>query len=96
MYLWTIFYSWAGTVWKSVRKVLNPMFNLTIVHSFISIFNEKSQIFVQELSQEVGRPAFDFLSYAGVSTLDAICGKNLRMALFTGYGEKLNLIKKKE
>lgn len=63
----------AGAKWKPLRKLLNPIFNLRTLQSFIPIFNEKTEIFVKDLMNEVGKPAFNILPHAADCTLDGIC-----------------------
>ncbi|XP_031632678.1 uncharacterized protein LOC116346652 [Contarinia nasturtii] len=63
----------SGAKWKPVRKLLNPMFNLKTLQSFIPIFNEKTKYLVKELEKEVGKSAFDIMTYAEDCTLDEIC-----------------------
>ncbi|XP_031632667.1 cytochrome P450 4C1-like isoform X2 [Contarinia nasturtii] len=59
--------------WKPLRKLLNPMFNLKTLKSFIPVFNVKSRIMLKELRDEVGRPEFNLLHYTSACSLDSIC-----------------------
>ncbi|XP_055297855.1 cytochrome P450 4C1-like [Sitodiplosis mosellana] len=68
-----IFTEQSGALWKPSRKLLNPMFNLKTLQSFIPIFNQKTRRLVKELEEMVGKPAFDIGPSMNTCTLDAIC-----------------------
>lgn len=67
-------------VWKPQRKLLNPTFNNKILQSFIPIFNEKSQIFVDVLAQKVGNQAFDISKQVFACTLEMICCESIKIS----------------
>lgn len=56
-----------------MRKLMNPMFNLKTLQSFLPIFNEKTKNFVKDLESKIGNAAFDVMPYAKTCTLDEIC-----------------------
>lgn len=58
-----------------MRKLINPIFNLKALQSFLPIFNEKTEHFLKGLENEVGKSAFDVKPYAANCTLEAICGE---------------------
>lgn len=62
-------------VWKPHRKLLNPTFNLRILQSFIPIFNEKSNLLVNKIQDEIGKEPFDIMEYFGKCNLETICCK---------------------
>lgn len=75
-YSYSVIIHLAGATWKPVRKLMNPMFNLKTLQSFLPIFNEKTKNFVKDLESEIGNAAFDVMPYANTCTLDAICCKS--------------------
>lgn len=64
----------AGAVWKPIRKLLNPCFNLKILQSFVPIFNEKTNLMLSNLDKEVNSGIFDISQYIFACTLDMVCG----------------------
>lgn len=68
-------YPIAGAFWKPIRKLLNPSFNLKILQSFVPIFNEKTNIMIENLDKEAGNPWFDIGAYMHACTLDMVCGE---------------------
>lgn len=48
-----------GALWRSHRKLIEPAFNLSILKSFIPIFNEKTKIFLGKVGERVNGPMFD-------------------------------------
>lgn len=67
--------SLAGAFWKPIRKLLNPSFNLKILQSFVPIFNDKTNIMLDNLEAEVGKKNFDVSQYMFACTLDMVCGE---------------------
>lgn len=65
----------AGAFWKPIRKLLNPTFNLKILQSFVPIFNDKTNIMLENLDKEAGNPNFDLSQYMHACTLDMVCGE---------------------
>lgn len=68
-------YQTAGAFWKPIRKLLNPTFNLKILQSFVPIFNDKTNIMLENLDKETGNKNFDLSKYMHACTLDMVCGK---------------------
>lgn len=50
-------------------------FNNQICWSFLPIFNQKADIFVQNIGQFIGKGDFDLLNYSAACTLDIVLGK---------------------
>lgn len=65
----------AAVVWKPIRKLLNPCFNLKILQSFVPIFNDKTNLMLNNLKKEVGTGPFDVAQYLHACTLDMVCGQ---------------------
>ena len=60
-------------LWKVHRKLLNPSFNNRILQSFIPIFNQKSDLLINNFSKHVKKGEFDVYPYFSQLTLDMIC-----------------------
>ncbi|XP_062557032.1 uncharacterized protein LOC134221879 [Armigeres subalbatus] len=63
-----------GDLWKLQRKLFTPSFGPSILHSFVSIFNEKSSIMVDQLAKFVGKPQRNYYGEIVLCFLDTICG----------------------
>lgn len=64
----------AGAFWRPIRKLLNSTFNLKILQSFVPIFNDKTNIMLENLDNEAGNSNFDLSKYMHACTLDMVCG----------------------
>lgn len=64
-----------GDTWKAHRKFLNPCFSLKILQSYMPIFNEQSQIMMQNLAVKINGGSFNFYEFMDACTLDMICRK---------------------
>ncbi|XP_055299855.1 cytochrome P450 4g1-like [Sitodiplosis mosellana] len=62
----------SSAIWKPIRKLMNPAFNLKTLQSFQPIFNEKIKILVENLDKQVGKSHFNLLPYMSGCTLDMI------------------------
>ncbi|XP_031639345.1 cytochrome P450 4C1-like [Contarinia nasturtii] len=62
----------SSAIWKPIRKLMNPSFNLKILQSFFPIFNEKTKILVENIERELGKPHFDINKYTSACTLDLV------------------------
>lgn len=74
-----------ASVWKPIRKLLNPSFNMKILQSFVSIFNEKTNVMLEKLDKEVDQNAFDISPYMFACTLDMVCGKYFNTSQLGNY-----------
>uniref|UniRef100_A0A182KDL4 Uncharacterized protein n=1 Tax=Anopheles christyi TaxID=43041 RepID=A0A182KDL4_9DIPT len=72
-------FSAPAKIWKVHRKHLSPCFNAKILASFVSIFNAKSAILVEQLEQlHVNRAKlFNVYEYIAKCTLDMVCATTL-------------------
>uniref|UniRef100_A0A182JFN9 Uncharacterized protein n=1 Tax=Anopheles atroparvus TaxID=41427 RepID=A0A182JFN9_ANOAO len=71
-------FSAPASVWKVHRKHLSPCFNAKILASFVSIFNDKSSVLVNQLAAHVGqRGLFNVNEYIAKCTLDMVCATTL-------------------
>lgn len=61
-----------GSKWHSRRKIITPAFHFNILQSFVKIFNENAQIFVDKLRLF---ESVDIYSLTLLCALDNICGK---------------------
>ncbi|XP_062557031.1 cytochrome P450 4c3-like [Armigeres subalbatus] len=64
----------SGDLWKLQRKLFTPSFGPSILHSFVSIFNEKSFIMVEQLAKFVGKPQRNYYGELVLCFMDIICG----------------------
>lgn len=62
-------------MWKPSRKQLSSCFNNQIILSFLPIFNEKSNLFVRNIGQYIGKGHFDIMRHTSNCALDIVCGK---------------------
>lgn len=62
-------------MWKSDRKHINTVFTLSILKTFIPIFNSHFARFVKNLDKNVGQPEFDMTDFMFSCNLDIVCGK---------------------
>nr|UZE89834.1 cytochrome P450 CYP4XH1 [Chrysoperla zastrowi sillemi] len=78
-YVYSFINTWLGTglfsapvtIWKHHRKIIMPSFNQKILDTFISIFQERSNVLAKKLECETGY--FDIFPYVSRCTLDSIC-----------------------
>uniref|UniRef100_A0A182NMT9 Uncharacterized protein n=1 Tax=Anopheles dirus TaxID=7168 RepID=A0A182NMT9_9DIPT len=71
-------FSAPASIWRVHRKHLNPCFNAKILASFVSIFNEKSDILVKQLGSHENRSSlFNVYEYIAKCTLDMVCATTL-------------------
>lgn len=61
-----------GSLWRSHRKLIEPAFNLSILKSFIPIFNEKTKIFLNKVEERVDGTMFDISELLTPLALDNI------------------------
>uniref|UniRef100_A0A182QJY3 Uncharacterized protein n=1 Tax=Anopheles farauti TaxID=69004 RepID=A0A182QJY3_9DIPT len=71
-------FSAPASIWRVHRKHLNPCFNAKILASFVTIFNEKSDILVRQLESHDNRSRmFNVYEYIAKCTLDMVCATTL-------------------
>jgi cytochrome P450 family 4 len=63
-----------GQKWFSRRKIITPTFHFKILEQFVEVFDQHSEIFVQNLSQLKGQRC-DVFSKIALCALDIICGE---------------------
>jgi cytochrome P450 family 4 len=61
-----------GNLWKSHRKLLDPSFNITVLQSFLPIFNEKAKVLIKQLRKRVGPKEFDCFPHMSACTLETL------------------------
>nr|CAH0113094.1 unnamed protein product [Daphnia galeata] len=64
-----------GSKWSTRRKLLTPTFHFKILGDFIHIFNEQSQVLIQQLNAALltKKDGFDIYPFITRCTLDIIC-----------------------
>lgn len=55
-----------------MRKSLNPSFNPKVLQSFVPIFNEKSFLLIEKLSDRIGESNVEMIEYMLGATMDMI------------------------
>jgi len=63
----------AGEKWKTHRKLIAPTFHLSVLKTFISLFNENSRATVNRMRKEVGK-TFDAHDYMVETTVEILLG----------------------
>ncbi|XP_049536681.1 cytochrome P450 4g15-like [Anopheles darlingi] len=62
--------------WRLHRKLIQPSFNLSILQSFVPLFDQKVNIMIRNLGAKVDkREAFDIYRFTARCTLDMVCEK---------------------
>jgi cytochrome P450 len=61
-----------GDLWRTHRKLLDPSFNINLLHSFIPIFNEKAKVLIDTLGKTVTEEEFDIYQNISACTLEAL------------------------
>ncbi|KAK3907468.1 Cytochrome P450 4C1 [Frankliniella fusca] len=62
-----------GSKWFHRRRIITPTFHFRILDRFMDSFNRNSNLMVENMAKEDGRPAFDVHHYISLCTLDIIC-----------------------
>ncbi|XP_060081762.1 cytochrome P450 4V2-like [Ylistrum balloti] len=62
-----------GDKWKIRRKMLTPTFHFKILHDFIGVFNDQSNVMVKKLQKVADKGPFDVFPYITLCALDIIC-----------------------
>ena len=65
--------------WRSRRRLITPSFHDSqLLHNFMLIFNEQSQVFAGRLDESIrsgqGKQTLDLFPYISTCTLDIIAG----------------------
>ncbi|EAT48675.2 AAEL000326-PA [Aedes aegypti] len=64
-------------LWKGQRKALNPTFNMKILNSFISIFEDCSSRMVADLFKCANGETVDMFQFTSKCTLEMVCATTL-------------------
>ncbi|KAF2900105.1 hypothetical protein ILUMI_06080 [Ignelater luminosus] len=62
-----------GAKWHKNRKLITPTFHFQILENFVEVFEEKSQMLVNQLSQKADGKVFDIYPFITHCALDIIC-----------------------
>ncbi|KAL8604238.1 hypothetical protein ACOMHN_014806 [Nucella lapillus] len=62
-----------GDKWRSRRKMLTPTFHFRILHDFLEVFNQQSQVLVRKLQTKVNQGPFNVFQHIALCALDIIC-----------------------
>lgn len=66
-----------GNMWRTHRRLCDPAFNLNILKSFLTIFNDKTKILLKILDEKVGGPEFDIYESMAPYALDNIIATSM-------------------
>lgn len=77
-----IFFCFIAHIWKKQRKQVLSTFNSQNCWSFLPVFNQKSNEFIQNIDQHVGKDQFDILKYSAAAALDIVCGEDFTTIFF--------------
>nr|XP_022909465.1 cytochrome P450 4c3-like [Onthophagus taurus] len=78
---YTYLHNWLGTglltstgnKWKKHRKIITPAFHFKILEDFIPSFDTASDVLVDVLKKEIGKPSTNIFPYITLCMLDSIC-----------------------
>ncbi|XP_063240074.1 cytochrome P450 4C1-like [Bacillus rossius redtenbacheri] len=95
-YLYQLLHPWLGTglltstgdKWRRHRKLITPAFHFSILHNFVEVFAEKSEVLVHILQRHADGTPFDVFPLVARCALDIICE--------TAMGTKINAQDEKE
>ncbi|XP_063238309.1 cytochrome P450 4C1-like [Bacillus rossius redtenbacheri] len=81
-YMYRLLHPWLGTglltstgeKWRRHRKLITPAFHFSILHHFVVVFAEKSEVLVRRLQRHADGTAFDVFPLVARCALDIICG----------------------
>ncbi|XP_050423131.1 cytochrome P450 4C1-like [Adelges cooleyi] len=60
--------------WKKNHRIIRPVFNITLLSQFFSVFNEKDMILIRNLQRELDKDEpFDLWEYVASTTIATIC-----------------------
>lgn len=62
-----------GSEWHKRKKLIHPTFHFKNFENFIDIFNEQSEILVEQLGQHCGEK-IDVVPFTKRCAMDMICG----------------------
>lgn len=71
--LFTIF---LGSEWRKAKQVMEPVFKYSSIKTFFPIVQKKTDILIECLKKEVGKPEFCFRHYMENCSFDIIVGKS--------------------
>jgi len=79
--------------WRRHRRIITPVFNANLLDQFFPVFNEKNQILIRNLKQQLGKSEpLDLWDYIADTALDIICRKYTKYTK-TRYDEILYYVK---
>ncbi|XP_049536673.1 cytochrome P450 4g15-like [Anopheles darlingi] len=72
--------------WRLHRKLIQPSFNLSILQSFVPLFEQKVNIMIRNLDAKVDkREAFDIYRFTARCTLDMVCVRTVNFFLHADW-----------
>lgn len=65
----------AATIWKPIRKIMNPAFSQKTLNSYMPIFVQETKDLLKTLELKRDGEGFDILPLMNICALKMICGK---------------------
>ena len=65
----------AGSKWRTRRKLITPSFHFKILEDFVEVFNSQSKILMKNLESSPDKENFDVCPLITLFTLDVIIGQ---------------------
>ena len=70
----TVFSS-TGSKWKIRRRMLTPTFHFKILHDFVHVFNDQSNVLLSKLKDHADGKPYNIFNDVTLCALDIICGE---------------------
>ncbi|KAL3271098.1 hypothetical protein HHI36_021594 [Cryptolaemus montrouzieri] len=82
-------------IWKKTRKLINPAFNQKLLDSFVPIFSEQAEIFLEVMKKNVGEEDLDIFAKISALQMDSVCETVMGIKMTTqtspnDFGNKLD------
>lgn len=65
----------SGPHWKKSKRLMEPAFGHSSLRSFVSVFQEKTDVLVKVLEKNIGKPTFPVYDYIKNCSFDIITSK---------------------
>jgi len=87
----------SGEKWKIMRRLTTPAFHFEVLHRFLDVMNEQSEVMIQRLGEHAGKDEiFDVFDYVTACALDIVCetamGKKVNAQAVVGHTEYVEAV----
>lgn len=76
-----------GQKWFTRRKIITPTFHFKILQQFVDVFNQQSQVFVEQIKRKESQQPFDIYNVVTLMSLDIICQSAMGVELRSQIGD---------